>query len=425
MTRTSPTSHDFSYRPDDGFTGTDSFTYSIYTLVGGASNEATVTIEVSAPLTISTEVSSDEVRVGESVTDTATLTPRQPGPPPTGSVLFYLYGPDDPNCEKTPVSFSAGSLDIAGIAASDPFFPQQPGTYRWMATYPGDGTYPAVSEPCNAPNESFVVTAGPDPLPLMANDDAYTVPKGQGTLLQPDVTGNDDGDFTGVEVVTEPTHGALTRTDELAHDFTYIPETDFVGTDSFQYRLLGANAGLAAAAATAAADSCDVATVTITVADGVAAPFATTAADEGCGGGGGEEDVVDVGADCSGDVTFTNLLDEQINVRYGPGDTLEGEFDLAAGQSETITTSAQVLTFLAANATHGESGSIEIPDCSNGGGNDDDDSDDGDDGDHDGKRHHSHLPDTGSPFASTSLLAAWLLTAIGSYLIVRSRRRVI
>ena len=206
--------------------------------------------------------------------------------------------------------------------------------------------YPAVSEACNAPNESFVVTAGPDPLPLMANDDAYTVPKGQGTLLQPDVTDNDGGDFTGVEVVTEPSHGTLTRTDELAHDFTYIPETDFVGTDSFQYRLLGANAGLAAAAATIAADSCDVAAVTITVVDGVAAPFATAAADKGCGGGGGAEDVVDVGADCSGNVTFTNLLDEQVNVRYGPSVSLEGEFDLAAGQSETITTRLRYSTSL-------------------------------------------------------------------------------
>ena len=62
-----------------------------------------------------------------------------------------------------------------------------------------------------------------------------------------------------------------------------------------------------------------------------------------------ETNVVDVEAACSGEVTFTNLLSEEINVRYGPNDSLEGEFDLPADQSHTITTNARSLIYLAAN----------------------------------------------------------------------------
>ena len=248
---------------------------------------------------------------------------------------------------------------------------------------------------------TVTITVTPKILDPIAVNDAYTVAQDSGeTTLTPAVSANDQGTHVATFLETPPAHGTVP-----AGVLTYTPNAGFSGTDTFTYSFQDAATG----------NSSNVATVTITV-----TPSG--------GGGGGEEDVVDVGADCSGNVTFTNLLDEEVNVRYGPNVSLEGEFDLAAGQSETITTSSKVLTFLAANATHGESGSIEIPTCSNGGGDEDHsdegDKDDGDEGDDRGKHHHGHLPDTGSPFARTGLLGAWLLLAGGSYLIVRSRRRV-
>ena len=44
---------------------------------------------------------------------------------------------------------------------SAPFTPTQPGTYRWIAAYSGDGNNNAVSGACNDPNESFTVAPAP------------------------------------------------------------------------------------------------------------------------------------------------------------------------------------------------------------------------------------------------------------------------
>ena len=164
----------------------------------------------------------------------------------------------------------------------------------------------------------------------IAVDDDYTVPANQSTQLTPNVADNDSGEAAIYYVVTPPAHGTVAPTTQANH--TYTPNPGYTGPDSFQYSFQGAVSG-----------SSNTATVTLTVVG---------------------PDVVDVEADCSGEVTFTNLLSEEVNVRYGPGDSLEGEFDLPADQSETITTNSDAINYLAANASNSEQGSIEIPSCS-------------------------------------------------------------
>src|SRR5690606_22708774 len=45
-----------------------------------------------------------------------------------------------------------------------------------------------------------------------------------------------DGDVTTVTLITSPVHGSLTTFD-LNGDFTYLPDTDFNGTDKFTYQV--------------------------------------------------------------------------------------------------------------------------------------------------------------------------------------------
>ena len=92
--------------------------------------------------------------VGTQVTDTATVSG---GNNPTGTVTFNLYAPGDVTCTGTPVFTSTKPL-AAGSATSDPYTTTQAGTFRWTATYSGDAGNDSVAHPCNATNESVVIT---------------------------------------------------------------------------------------------------------------------------------------------------------------------------------------------------------------------------------------------------------------------------
>jgi hypothetical protein len=94
--------------------------------------------------------------------------------------------------------------------------------------------------------------------------------------------------------------------------------------------------------------------------------------------------LVDVEADCQGNVTFTNLLEfDEVHIVYGGSGTFEdGELHIPPEESRTLTTDRDVLYYQVSETS--ESGSIEIPTCSDGDGNGDDDGDDDNDGDGDG-----------------------------------------
>jgi uncharacterized protein YkwD len=80
-----------------------------------------------------------------------------------GKVTFRVYGPNDATCAAPAMTFSDVGivLDDAhthGTATSPSFTPAFVGTYRWRAFYSGDTRNAAVAGPCNAPDESTVVT---------------------------------------------------------------------------------------------------------------------------------------------------------------------------------------------------------------------------------------------------------------------------
>jgi uncharacterized repeat protein (TIGR01451 family) len=76
---------------------------------------------------------------------------------PTGSVTFTVYGPNDANCSGTGTAVGSGQLDANGDATSPDYTPTAVGTYRWIASYSGDGNNNTVSGNCNDAGESVDV----------------------------------------------------------------------------------------------------------------------------------------------------------------------------------------------------------------------------------------------------------------------------
>jgi hypothetical protein len=137
-----------------------------YTSVSGVcSDQAEQVVVAEATPAIATVVSNSTRTVGQSVTDTATVTYPAAGPTPTGDVTFNVYGPADDTCTGAPVFTSAGrSLtgSTAGTrtATSGTFVPQAVGTYHVVATYNGgsDPNYTSVSGACSDQAEQVVVS---------------------------------------------------------------------------------------------------------------------------------------------------------------------------------------------------------------------------------------------------------------------------
>jgi hypothetical protein len=105
--------------------------------------------------TISTTASAP-VSVGGGISDTAVLAG---GSSPTGSITFRVFGPADASCTATPAFTSTATVSGDGSYSSGPFTTTAAGTYRFVASYSGDGGNSAVTSTCNDPGESVVVSA--------------------------------------------------------------------------------------------------------------------------------------------------------------------------------------------------------------------------------------------------------------------------
>ena len=106
---------------------------------------------------------SADVALGGQVSDRGGLAG---GLAPTGDITFRLYGPGDSNCSGSPVFTDTKAVSGNGDYESASFTPTEAGTYRWTASYSGDGDNDAAAVPCNAAGQSVTVTGTtppPDP----------------------------------------------------------------------------------------------------------------------------------------------------------------------------------------------------------------------------------------------------------------------
>ncbi|MCA1683920.1 MAG: hypothetical protein LC708_02160, partial [Actinobacteria bacterium] len=124
-----------------------------------------------------TTTASPSVPEGGVISDTATLTG---GITPTGTILFELFGPDNPTCAGAPVFTSTVPVAGNGVYPSGDFTtqvngPAGPGTYRWVATYSGDANnLPQGPTACADPLEDVLVTA----MPALTTTASPSVPEG-------------------------------------------------------------------------------------------------------------------------------------------------------------------------------------------------------------------------------------------------------
>jgi hypothetical protein len=126
---------------------------------GGDAGEFCVTLGIPGPPPMSTQSSPGSGTVGDTITDTATLTGN---PTPTGSVTFKLYS----NATCTNLVFSDTKALSGGVATSAGFQANSPGTYYWVDTYSGDANYaaggpfpgaPGTAACSTDPNEQSVI----------------------------------------------------------------------------------------------------------------------------------------------------------------------------------------------------------------------------------------------------------------------------
>lgn len=212
----------FTYTPDLNYFGTDSFTYKADDGIT-ESNIATVTIMVTpvndAPIAVDDEYEVDE--------DEHLLIPA-PG------VLANDIEVDPDNMTVTLITdVLYGSLSLVADGAftylPDPDFYGTDTFVYELVTYPG-----TLSEWTDQATVTIYVNPINDA--PVAVDDVYSTDEDT-TLNGSTVLANDsdvDGDSLTAELVSTTTHGALTLVADGT--FTYEPEEDFNGEDSFTYK---------------------------------------------------------------------------------------------------------------------------------------------------------------------------------------------
>lgn len=211
----------FTYTPNPGFTGIDGFVYEV-TDEAGNTDRGQVTINVQGQLranddeyatAVNTELTipapgvlSNDTRINQNDTFTPTLVSDV-----TNGVLVLN---DDGSFTYTPEN------DFVG---TDTF------TYR-LTDNNGN-----VSDPA-----TVTIQVGDTPnTPPVAVDDEYTTPLNTVlTIDAPGVIANDtdaDGDVLTATLVTDVANGTLVFNEDGS--FTYTPDADFSGTDTFTYRV--------------------------------------------------------------------------------------------------------------------------------------------------------------------------------------------
>jgi hypothetical protein len=223
-----------TYTPNLGFTGSDSFTYTISDGRGGT-DTADVTVTVNpvnhAPVALDDEATTDE---DMAVTIDVLANDTDPDPGDTLTVISVTQpGNGSATNNGTSVTY-APKKDFNGTD-----------TFTYTASDGRGGTATAtVTATVNAVND-----------PPVAANDAYGVDQDKTlTVITPGVLGNDsdvDGNTLTAILVSGVANGSLTL--NANGSFTYTPNAGFSGNDSFTYK---ANDG--------SADSAP-ATVTITV----------------------------------------------------------------------------------------------------------------------------------------------------------------
>jgi VCBS repeat-containing protein len=227
----------FTYTPNLNYCGTDSFTYTVSD--GQATDTATVTITVAC-------VNDPPVAVD----DNYTATEDQPLMIAASGVLAN----DNDGGDGGPLSVVSNTQPSNGTVAQNP---DGSFTYTPNPDFCGTDSFTYTVSDGQATDAAIVtitVACVNDP-PVAVNDSYTTIEDQPITIAAPGVLGNDtdpDGDSLTVVSNTQPSNGTVTQNADGS--FTYMPNPDFCGVDSFTYTISDGHGGT------------DTATVTLEVA---------------------------------------------------------------------------------------------------------------------------------------------------------------
>ncbi len=313
-----------TYAPDAGFSGTDSYTYTVADNDGARSSKATVTINVTENVLpmASFGFEPDEPEVGEAVSFDASSSED-----PDGSVVEYRWDfDDDGQTEETSQSTTTSfSFTSAG---------EKPVT---LAVEDNEGEIDEITK-------SVTVVDSPTTQDPVASADTFsTDPDSTLSVEAPGVLQNDsdpDGDSLEASLVTTSSEGDLTLRSDGG--FEYDPNPGFVGTDHFRYAASGPE-GLS-----------DTSAVQIQVTPPPPTPDSLVA-----GGGEGRVVLSWVDDDSTGSVAGYNVY-RSTSPFSDKGDAALVNEGLVSGSPYTDTTAQRGKTYYyritAANGSGGESG---------------------------------------------------------------------
>ena len=245
------TSGSFTYEPDDGFAGTDQFTYLMSDVNGNFSDPVTVTIHVFEPFNRNPIGFSDEYATQAE----SPLVVSAPGPlandtDPDGDDLIF----------SSITSPSHGSITAAVTSGSFTYEPDDGFTGTDLFTYLMSDVYGNFSDPVTV---TIQVLEPFNRNPVGFNDHYVTMAETPLVVAAPGPLANDtdpDGDDLIFSSITSPSHGSITAA-VTSGSFTYEPDAGFTGTDQFTYLMSDVNGNFS-----------DPVTITIEVVDGVELP---------------------------------------------------------------------------------------------------------------------------------------------------------
>ncbi|MGG1519428.1 Ig-like domain-containing protein [Paenibacillus oryzisoli] len=214
LTQDATVKNKWTYTPSAGYTGSDSFTYKVTDEGNLSSSEATVTIIVNGP----------PVAVGQDVkTNKGVAKP------------IMLIGMDDLS-------------SVTGVVYHLPGTTQQGGTLTQVGTS-GAVIYTPAPGYIGPDSFTFTITdeGGLESNPAVVNLTVNGSPTASGNtfetsenvILSNQVAGTDpNGDSLSYHLLTQAGHGTVTMDTYGGGAFTYVPDVDYTGEDSFTFKVM-------------------------------------------------------------------------------------------------------------------------------------------------------------------------------------------
>ncbi|WDF53340.1 Ig-like domain-containing protein [Mucilaginibacter sp. KACC 22063] len=216
-----PTTGVATYTPNNGYTGTDAFTYTVKDSNGATSNVATATITINK----GPQANDDSAVTGQNTPVNITVLNNDVS---SNSTLV----PSTVTVIQQPLHGTVSINLTTGVA-----------TYTPNAGYSGTDNFTYTVKDANGATSNIAnVTITIPQGPAAVNDNATTTPN---TPVQIDIPANDTPgsaplDPTTVTIISQPAHGTVVL-DPSTGRVTYVPSTNYTGTDQFTYTIKDQN----------------------------------------------------------------------------------------------------------------------------------------------------------------------------------------